>query len=141
MRSFIIGTAVAAVAFFILVQLLPTMFGYEGGYLTLIVIAVFTPLFIACSVPPSICVGRPQIRYTPSALVIASRSFGTRRSDWSDSSDHANDTRALSTGASVSASNTRPMIAAGPNALRAAGHDSATRVAPEGMASVTFCSL
>ncbi len=40
MRSFIIGTAVAAVAFFILVQLLPTMFGYEGGYLTLIVIAV-----------------------------------------------------------------------------------------------------
>jgi putative membrane protein len=39
-RSFIIGTAVAAVAFFILVQLLPTMFGYEGGYLTLIVIAV-----------------------------------------------------------------------------------------------------
>ncbi|MGH2477830.1 MAG: phage holin family protein [Candidatus Limnocylindrales bacterium] len=40
MRSFIIGTAVAAVAFFILVQLLPTMFGYEGGYLTLVVIAV-----------------------------------------------------------------------------------------------------
>ena len=40
MRSFIIGTAVAAVAFFILVQLLPTMFGYEGGYLSLVVIAV-----------------------------------------------------------------------------------------------------
>ncbi|MGP1674762.1 MAG: phage holin family protein [Candidatus Limnocylindrales bacterium] len=40
MRSFIIGTAVAAVAFFILVQLLPSMFGYDGGYVTLIVIAI-----------------------------------------------------------------------------------------------------
>jgi putative membrane protein len=39
-RSFIIGTAVTAVAFFILVQLLPSMFGYEGGYLSLIVIAI-----------------------------------------------------------------------------------------------------
>ncbi len=40
MRSFIIGTAVTAVAFFILVQLLPSMFGYEGGYISLIVIAI-----------------------------------------------------------------------------------------------------
>ncbi|MGZ9160938.1 MAG: phage holin family protein [Candidatus Limnocylindrales bacterium] len=40
MRSFIIGTAVTAVAFFILVQLLPSMFGYKGGYISLIVIAI-----------------------------------------------------------------------------------------------------
>lgn len=40
MRSFVIGTVVTAVAFYILVQLLPTMFGYSGGTLTLIVIAV-----------------------------------------------------------------------------------------------------
>lgn len=40
MRSLIIGTAVTAVAFFILVQLLPSMFGYEGGYISLIVIAI-----------------------------------------------------------------------------------------------------
>jgi putative membrane protein len=39
-RSFVIGTVVTAVAFYILVQLLPTMFGYSGGTLTLIVIAV-----------------------------------------------------------------------------------------------------
>jgi putative membrane protein len=39
-KGFIISTIVTAVAFFILVQLLPTMFGYEGGYLGLAVIAV-----------------------------------------------------------------------------------------------------
>ena len=40
MRGFVIGTAVTAVAFYILVTLLPTMFGYEGGVPTLIVISV-----------------------------------------------------------------------------------------------------
>ena len=40
MRGFVIGTVVTAVAFYILVLLLPDMFGYEGGYLGLIVIAV-----------------------------------------------------------------------------------------------------
>lgn len=40
MRSFIIGTAITAVAFFILVQLLPSMFGYDGSYVTLVVIAI-----------------------------------------------------------------------------------------------------
>lgn len=40
MRGFIISTVVTAIAFFILVQLLPTMFGFDGGYLGLIVIAV-----------------------------------------------------------------------------------------------------
>ncbi len=40
MRGFVIGTVITAVAFFILVQLLPTMFGYGGGYLGLIVFAV-----------------------------------------------------------------------------------------------------
>jgi putative membrane protein len=40
MRGFIISTIVTAIAFFILVQLFPSMFGYEGGYLGLIVIAV-----------------------------------------------------------------------------------------------------
>ena len=40
MKGFIVSTAVTAVAFFILVTLLPDMFGYEGGYLGLIVIAV-----------------------------------------------------------------------------------------------------
>jgi putative membrane protein len=39
MRGFVVGTIVTAIAFYILVQLLPTMFGYEGGYLGLIVIA------------------------------------------------------------------------------------------------------
>lgn len=39
MRGFIISTVVTAIAFFILVQLFPSMFGYDGGYLGLIVIA------------------------------------------------------------------------------------------------------
>jgi len=39
-KGFIVSTAVTAVAFFILVTLLPDMFGYEGGYFGLIVIAV-----------------------------------------------------------------------------------------------------
>ena len=39
MKGFVVGTVVTAVAFYILVQLLPTMFGYGGGYLGLIVIA------------------------------------------------------------------------------------------------------
>lgn len=39
MRGFIISTVVTAIAFFILVQLFPSMFAYEGGYLGLIVIA------------------------------------------------------------------------------------------------------
>lgn len=39
MRGFIISTVVTAIAFFILVQLFPTMFAYDGGYLGLIVIA------------------------------------------------------------------------------------------------------
>lgn len=40
MKGFVIGTVVTAVAFFLLVQILPGMFGYEGGYLGLLVIAV-----------------------------------------------------------------------------------------------------
>lgn len=40
MKGFIVSTVVTAVAFFILVQLFPTMFGYDGGYLGLAVIAV-----------------------------------------------------------------------------------------------------
>ncbi len=40
MKGFIVSTVVTAVAFFILVQLLPSMFGYDGGYLGLAVIAV-----------------------------------------------------------------------------------------------------
>jgi putative membrane protein len=40
MRGFIISTIVTAIAFFILVQLFPSMFGYEGGYIGLIVIAL-----------------------------------------------------------------------------------------------------
>ncbi len=40
MKGFIIGTVITAVAFYILVLLLPDMFGYTGGYLGLIVIAV-----------------------------------------------------------------------------------------------------
>jgi len=39
-KGFVIGTVVTAVAFYILVMLLPDMFSYEGGYLGLIVIAV-----------------------------------------------------------------------------------------------------
>jgi putative membrane protein len=39
MRGFIISTIVTAIAFFILVQLFPSMFAYDGGYLGLIVIA------------------------------------------------------------------------------------------------------
>ncbi len=40
MRGFIISTVVTAVAFFILVTILPDMFGYSGGYVGLLVIAV-----------------------------------------------------------------------------------------------------
>lgn len=40
MRGFVIGTVVTAVAFYILVWLLPTMFDYSGGVVGLIVIAV-----------------------------------------------------------------------------------------------------
>lgn len=40
MKGFAISTAVTAVAFYVLVQLLPTMFGYEGGLVGLAVIAV-----------------------------------------------------------------------------------------------------
>jgi putative membrane protein len=40
MRGFIVGTIVTAIAFYILVLLFPNWFGYEGGYLGLIVIAV-----------------------------------------------------------------------------------------------------
>jgi putative membrane protein len=39
MRGFVISTIVTAIAFFILVQLFPSMFAYDGGYLGLIVIA------------------------------------------------------------------------------------------------------
>jgi putative membrane protein len=39
-KGFIVSTVVTAVAFFILVQLFPSMFGYDGGYLGLAVIAV-----------------------------------------------------------------------------------------------------
>ena len=39
MRGFIISMVVTAIAFFILVQLFPSMFAYDGGYLGLIVIA------------------------------------------------------------------------------------------------------
>jgi putative membrane protein len=39
-KGFVIGTVVTAVAFYLLVQILPNMFGYDGGYLGLIVIAV-----------------------------------------------------------------------------------------------------
>ena len=39
MRGFIISTVVTAIAFFILVQLFPSMFAYDGGYVGLIVIA------------------------------------------------------------------------------------------------------
>ena len=40
MRGFVIGTVVTAVAFYILVMLLPGMFSYSGGVVGLIVIAV-----------------------------------------------------------------------------------------------------
>jgi len=39
-RGFVIGTAVTAVAFYILVTLLPDMFGYDGGIPALIVISI-----------------------------------------------------------------------------------------------------
>jgi putative membrane protein len=39
-KGFVIGTVVTAVAFYILVMLLPTMFLYDGGVVGLIVIAV-----------------------------------------------------------------------------------------------------
>jgi putative membrane protein len=39
-RGFVIGTVVTAVAFYILVTLLPSMFNYDGGIVGLIVIAV-----------------------------------------------------------------------------------------------------
>jgi putative membrane protein len=38
-KGFIVGTAVTAVAFYVLVQLFPSMFDYGGGYLGLGVIA------------------------------------------------------------------------------------------------------
>lgn len=40
MKGFVISTVVTAIAFYILVQLLPTMFGYEGGLVGLAVIAI-----------------------------------------------------------------------------------------------------
>ena len=40
MKGFIVSTAVTAVAFYILVTLLPGMFGYDGGIVGLLVIAV-----------------------------------------------------------------------------------------------------
>lgn len=40
MRGFVIGTVVTAVAFYVLVTLLPGMFGYEGGIPGLIVISI-----------------------------------------------------------------------------------------------------
>jgi putative membrane protein len=40
MKGLVIGTVVTAVAFYLLVRLLPSMFDYSGGYLGLIVIAV-----------------------------------------------------------------------------------------------------
>jgi putative membrane protein len=39
-KGFVVSTVVTAVAFYILVQLFPSMFGYDGGYLGLGVIAV-----------------------------------------------------------------------------------------------------
>jgi putative membrane protein len=39
-RGFVIGTVVTAVAFYILVLLLPSMFGYDKGIVGLLVIAV-----------------------------------------------------------------------------------------------------
>jgi putative membrane protein len=39
-KGFVIGTVVTAIAFYILVQLLPNWFSYSGGFLGLAVIAV-----------------------------------------------------------------------------------------------------
>jgi putative membrane protein len=39
-RGFVIGTVVTAVAFYILVTLLPSMFDYDGGLIGLLVISV-----------------------------------------------------------------------------------------------------
>jgi putative membrane protein len=39
-KGFVISTVVTAVAFYILVQLFPSMFGYDGGFVGLAVIAV-----------------------------------------------------------------------------------------------------
>lgn len=39
MRGFVVSTVVTAIAFYILVQLFPSMFGYEGGLIGLGVIA------------------------------------------------------------------------------------------------------
>jgi len=40
MRGFVVSTVATAVAFYILVQLFPAMFGYSGGYIGLGVIAL-----------------------------------------------------------------------------------------------------
>lgn len=40
MKGFVVSTVVTAIAFYILFQLLPAMFGYEGGLVGLAVIAV-----------------------------------------------------------------------------------------------------
>ena len=40
MKGFVVGTIVTAIAFYILVQLLPNWFGYSGGFVGLAVIAV-----------------------------------------------------------------------------------------------------
>jgi putative membrane protein len=40
MKGFVVGTIVTAIAFYILVQLLPDWFGYSGGVVGLAVIAV-----------------------------------------------------------------------------------------------------
>jgi putative membrane protein len=39
-KGFVISTVVTAVAFYVLVQLIPSMFGYDGGLVGLAVIAV-----------------------------------------------------------------------------------------------------
>jgi putative membrane protein len=39
MRGFVISTVVTAIAFYILVQLFPSMFGYSGGLVGLVVVA------------------------------------------------------------------------------------------------------
>ena len=40
MKGFVVGTIVTAIAFYILVQLLPNWFSYSGGFIGLAVIAV-----------------------------------------------------------------------------------------------------
>src|SRR6266516_7969994 len=40
MKGFVVGTIVTAIAFYILVQVLPNWFGYTGGFVGLAVIAV-----------------------------------------------------------------------------------------------------